>query len=136
MKVNWLAILVALVAQQAFGFLWYSRPLFADSWAAGIGRRAEDLAPSIGMFLLAMLAALLLAVGIAWVLYRAHLRGVRAGAVIGFGVGAFFVAPAVVVHEAFIGLPGLVLAIDGTKEILSAMIVGAILGGWPRRAAA
>jgi hypothetical protein len=46
MKVNWLAILVALVAQRAFGFFWYSRPLFADAWATAACGPARSSARS------------------------------------------------------------------------------------------
>jgi hypothetical protein len=94
--VNWLAILVALIAQQILGFCWYSRALFAEPWMQGIGKRSEDLQPAPGPFILATLAAVLLPLGVAWILHKTHLRGVKPGAI----------------------------------------IVGAILGGWPGRAAA
>lgn len=136
MKRSWLAVLTALIAQQALGFCWYSRALFAEPWAAGIGKRVQDLQPTAGPFVLATMAALLLPLGIAWVLHRTHLRGVKAGALVGFGAGFFFIAPAVLMHEAFLGYPPVVLAIDGAKEVVGAIIVGAILGAWPRRSGA
>ena len=107
--------------------------LFAEAWMAGIGKRPEDLRPEAWLFVLAAIAAVLMAIGIAWILYKTHLRGIKAGAVVGFGVGLFFAAPPVLVHEAFLGFPPMVLAIDGSKEIVGALIVGAILGAWPRR---
>lgn len=133
MKLSWLAVLTALIAQQALGFCWYSRALFAEAWATGIGKRLEDLQPTAGPFVFATIAALLLPIGIAWLLHRTHLRGIKAGALVGFAAGFFFIAPAVLMHEAFLGYPPAVLAIDASKEVVGAIIVGAILGAWPRR---
>ena len=136
MKVNWLSILVALLAQQLLGFCWYSRGLFAEPWMEGIGKRPEDLQPSAGPFILATVAAVLLPLGLAWIFHKTNLRGIKSGALVGFGVGLFFIAPAVLVHEAFLGYPPLVLAIDASKEIVGGIIVGAIVAAWPRRNAA
>lgn len=132
MRINWLAILVALIAQQVLGFVWYSRALFAEAWMAGIGKRPEDLTPTPGPFIVAMLAAVLLPLGMSWVMHRGNVRGVKAGAVVGAGIGVAFIAPAVLMHEAFLGYPPLVLVIDSTKEIVGALLVGAILGIWRR----
>jgi hypothetical protein len=133
MRINWLAILVTVIVQLAIGFLWYSPALFAESWLAGIGRRPEDLAPGAGPFIIALLAAVLLALGIAWVLHRADLRGIRAGTLVGMWLGVAFVVPPVLVHEAFLGYPATVLAIDGGKELITAVLAGAILGAWAPR---
>jgi Protein of unknown function (DUF1761) len=133
MRINWLAILVALIVQQVLGFTWYSRALFAEAWMAGIGKRPEDLVPSPGPFIVATIAAILLPIGIAWILHRTNLRGIKNGALVGLGVGVLLVAPPVLVHEAFLGYPPTVLAIDAGKEIVGCFIVGVILGAWPRR---
>jgi hypothetical protein len=134
MRINWLAILVALIAQQVLGFSWYSRLLFAEPWMAGIGKRPEDLVPTPGPFILATIAAVFLPICIAWILHRTNLRGLKNGALVGLGVGVLLVAPALLVHEAFLGYPATVLAIDAGKEIVGCFIVGVILGAWPRPA--
>ena len=136
MRINWLAILIALIAQQILGFTWYSRLLFAEVWMAGIGKRPEDLIPTPGPFIIATIAAILLPIGIAWILHRANLRGIKNGALVGLGTGVFLVAPAVLVHEAFLGYPPTVLAIDGGKEVVGCFIVGLLLGAWPQRSPA
>ena len=132
MRINWLAILVALVAQQVLSLCWYSI-LFQDAWSAGIGKRPEELGPTPGRFILAAIAGILLPIGIAWILHRTNLRGIKNGALVGLGVGLMLVAPPVLVHEAFLGYPPTVLAIDAGKEIVGCFIVGVILGAWPRR---
>jgi hypothetical protein len=133
MRINWLAILVAVIAQQVLGFLWYSRLLFVEPWMAGIGKRPEDLLPTPGPFIVAILAAVLLPIGISWILERGNLHGVKAGTLVGLAAGVFIAAPPVLVHEAFLGFPPVVLAIDAGKEPVAALLVGAILGAWPKR---
>jgi hypothetical protein len=133
MRINWLAILVALIAQQVLSLCWYSI-FFQDAWLAGIGKKPEELVPTPGPFILAIIAAILLPIGIAWVLHRTNLRGIKNGALVGLGLGVFLVAPPVLVHEAFLGYPPTVLAIDAGKEIVGCFIVGMILGAWPHRA--
>ena len=119
MKVNWLSILVALVAQQILGFFWHSRGLFAQPWMEGIGKRPADLQPSAGAFILASVAAVLLPLGLAWIFHKTNQRGIKSGAL-----------------KRCLGYPPLVLAIDASKEIVGCIIVGAIVAAWPRRNAA
>lgn len=133
MRINWLSILVAVIAQQVLGFCWYSRALFAEPWMAAIGKRPEDLVPTAGPFVLAIIGAVLLPLGIAWILHRTSLHGVKPGAVVGLGVAIFFTIPPMLIHEAFLGFSPIVLAIDGGKELATAFLVGAILGAWPRK---
>jgi hypothetical protein len=132
MPINWLAILVALIAQQVLGYCWYT-VLFGNAWAAGLGKRPEDLAPTPGPFVLAILGAVLLAIGVHWIIQKTSLHGVGAGALLGLCIGFFITMPPVVVHEAFLGHPALILGIDGAKEVVTALLVGAILGAWPKR---
>ena len=131
MRINWLAILVALVCQQLLWLCWYSGFLFLDAWSAGAGKAPV---PTPGQFVMGSIAAILLPIGVAWILHRANLRGIKNGALVGLGIGVFLVAPAVLVHEAFLGYPPTVLAIDAGKEIVGCFIVGVILGAWPHRA--
>ena len=133
MRINWLAILVALIAQQLVWVCWYSGFLFLDAWSAGVGKQPI---PTPGQFILGSIGAVLLPIGIAWILHRANLRGIKNGALVGLGVGIFLVAPPVLVHEAFLGYPPTVLAIDAGKEIVGCFIVGLILGAWPHRSPA
>lgn len=44
---NWLSILIAVVAAQVLGFLWYG-PLFGKQWMAAIGKTQEDMSGSAG----------------------------------------------------------------------------------------
>lgn len=117
---NWLAILTAVAAQLVLGFLWYSL-LFPRPWSA------TSLA-------LAIVAAFLLAWGLAWILHRINAHGMKSGALIGLGAALLLTLPPVLVHEALLGMPPATVAIDGGKELVTGFLVGAILGGWPRRA--
>jgi hypothetical protein len=134
-RTNWWAVLVAVLAQQALGALWYSRALFLEVWMAGVDKRPEDFVPAAGPFILGFLAAVVLATGTAWVLQQTGKTGIKHGMFVGLGIGIAFTVPPVLVHEAFLGHPDAILAIDGAKELVCAVLVGAILGAWPKKAA-
>src|SRR5262245_18707578 len=135
-KTNWWAVLVAVLAQQALGALWYSRALFVEVWMAGIDKRPEAFVPTPAPFILSWLAAVVLATGTAWVLQQTGRTGVKQGMFVGFGIGIAFTVPPVLVHEAFLGHPDDILAIDGAKALMAAILVGAILGARPKKTAA
>lgn len=132
-KVSPWALLVAVAVQQLLGFLWYSPMLFIKPWAAGFGKRPEELQPDAGPFMLSVLGSILLVLGTSWVLEKWGRRGIRSGLHAGLGIGLTFTLPPVLVHEAFLGFPAQVLMIDGGKEIVTALVVGAIVGAWPRK---
>jgi hypothetical protein len=50
------------------------------------------------------------------------------GAAIGLGVAAALVAGPLVAHYAFLGISTAIMAIDGSKELLTGAVVGAING--------
>jgi type III secretory pathway component EscU len=42
-QVNWVAFIVALVAAQVLGFLWYSTTMFGKAWMKAIGKTEKQL---------------------------------------------------------------------------------------------
>ena len=54
--VNWLAVLVGVVASNALGFLWYG-PLFGKTWLSMIGKKQEELKSSPSMYAVTALAS-------------------------------------------------------------------------------
>jgi hypothetical protein len=59
--------------------------------------------PTPGPFILAIVGAVLLPLGIAWIIHKTGLRGIKAGAFVGIGIAVFFTMPPVIIHEAFLG---------------------------------
>lgn len=131
-RINHLAVLAAVIADQALGFAWYQT--FGKAWLAALGKRLEEVHTSDPTpYLLSLAGAALFTYALAWLIGRTATRGALAGARLGGLVGLAFAASAVVLHEAFLGHPGIVMAIDGGNELAGGLLAGAILGAWPGR---
>ena len=65
---NLWAILLATVANQAIGALWFSPLLFATPWLKGVGLTKESIQanPSKMPFVVSLITALVLAVALSW----------------------------------------------------------------------
>lgn len=129
--VNWLAVLVATVAHQALGALWYGL-VFRDTWLRAMGMTPEDVqreGPGGEMALGAvasLLSSLALAVLLTFDTDPTLGDGVAAGAVAGIG----FVAAATFMNGAYEQKKPILSAIFGAYYTVGLMIAGAILGAW------
>jgi mannitol-specific phosphotransferase system IIBC component len=90
-RVNWIAVVLGGVFSMILGFLWYG-PLFGKLWLRTIGKTADELKSSAGMYILAFVAALVtayvLAVLVSALGVTTWWRGAVLGAVVSVGIGA------------------------------------------------
>jgi hypothetical protein len=128
MKLNAKAIAASFVASQALGFLWYG-VLFGQPWAAAQGKTLEGIHSTPTPFVLGFIATLLYAIAVGAILRRGNgeLCPGR-GAAIGAGIGLALVALPLVTHYAFLSLSPTLMLIDGSKELMTGIVVGAING--------
>jgi hypothetical protein len=131
LDVNWLAVLVATVAHQALGALWYGL-VFRNTWLRTMGMTPEDVqrqGPG-GEMALGVVASLLSVAALALLLTFATepdvADGVAAGAVAGIG----FVTAATFMNGAYEQKSPVLGALFGAYYTIGLMIAGAILGAW------
>lgn len=131
LDVNWLAVLVATVAHQALGALWYGL-LFRNTWLRTMGMTPEEVqaqAPGGEMALGAIasfLSVLALALMLSFATDPTVGDGIAAGAVAGIG----FVTAATFMNGAYEQKPPVLGALFGSYYTLGLVIAGAILGAW------
>ena len=127
---NLWAILLATVANQAIGALWFSPLLFATPWLKGVGLTNESIQanPSKMPFVLSLITALVLAVALSWAntaAATASLGGaLLVGLVVGIGVAAMASAP----HYAFPGRSLKLYLIDQGHTVVTIVVMSAIIG--------
>lgn len=123
-----LAVLLAAAAGFGAGAAWYM--INGRRWMAAVGRSKEELEAEKSPlpFILAAIAALLTAGMMRHVFVSAGVSGVGGGLVGGLGVGAFFVAPWIMVNYAFAGRPRALWWIDMGHVILACGAIGLVLG--------
>ncbi len=137
MGLNWLAILVAGIADWLLGAVWFT--VFSKQWQAGLRMSPEELQanmahPNFWPYIIAFLCSALLAYVIARLVASASshgiLRGLTVGLLIGLGTAVAMVTE--MVFEARI--PSFIL-ISAAYPLLGCVLMGIILGAWKRKPA-
>jgi hypothetical protein len=133
---NYLAILVAAIANFLFEAGWYS--IFFQTWSNGIGRTMEWLMgpgkinPAL-QYGTALICAAVIAAGISCVTQligpQTAWRGIKTGAMLGLGI----VLPVFCTEYIFEVRPFSLLAINGGFWILGMILMGAIVGAWKKK---
>jgi len=126
-QIHHLPILLAAFAAWYLGAIWHSRFMFRTRWLDAIGLNHVQVRQIVGLYLLLSLAVcLLFAYGVAWLLAVRHRKGVLQGIL----TSALFCG-AVIATSLFgaARLPHDFLVIEGCYIVLSALIMGAIVGG-------
>ena len=129
--VNWLAVLVATIAHQALGALWYG-VLFRDMWMRAIGMNPEEIerqAPG-GEMMFGIIASVVSVVALALILTAYDDASLADGAVLGILTGIGFVTAATFMNGAYEQKKPILGALFGGYYTLGLMIAGAILGVW------
>lgn len=139
-KTNWLAVVAAIVAVMAVGFLWYG-PVFGGTWMAANGYSMEgekvlkngvetpmDMTPMYINTVVMIVFALL----INWLLGRTGSTTWSDGAKVGGAVG-LIAGLGNVLGILFAGRPDSLIPVDGLYPIVQMALMGAIIGGWQKK---
>ncbi|MCA1824620.1 MAG: DUF1761 domain-containing protein [Frankia sp.] len=130
-SVEWVGVIVAVVAQMALGFLWYAPPVFGNRWMAAQGKTREPGSggPRAKPFVIVIISALVTAVFISALLDWAGVDSAGGGALAGLYVGIVS-ALAVAGGDAFEGRPTALTLINAGSELARFTLVGLVLGLW------
>ena len=133
---NYLAIIVAAIANFLFEAAWYS--IFFQTWLNGIGRTMEWLMgpgkinPAL-QYGTALICAGVIAAGISCVTQltgpQTAWRGIKTGVMLWFGI----VLPVWCTENIFEVRPLSLLAVNGGFWLLGMILMGAIVGGWKKK---
>jgi hypothetical protein len=126
--VNWLAIIIAVIANMVIGALWYGNWAFGKSWMKLSGHTMGEGMQIGPLYALTALAALVQAITMSWFLGQTGANSGAAGAIIGLYVGLGFVASAMFAEVLFAGRPPRLYAITAGYSVVAAIVQGAIIG--------
>ena len=127
---EYLNVVAAAVASYVLGALWYMA--LAKPWMAAAGIRADENGrPESGMgpvtYLLALIAALLVAGMMRHVFAMAGISTPAKGAISGLGLGLFVASPWIMINNAFGGRPFSLTLIDGGYATFGCALIGLVL---------
>lgn len=134
---NLLAVLVAAISTMLVGFLWYSPALFRKAWMKEMGHDPNDKAKAEEMkksaapaYAGSLVASLLSAFVLALFLHWTRAEGAQIGAMTGFHVWLGFVATVQFTGALFSKQSMKLFAINTGYQLVSYLVMGAILGAW------
>lgn len=132
--VNLVAVLGAAVVSMIVGYLWYSPMLFGKQWMKLMGltdAKMEAAKKEMGkMYALSFSAALVTGYILGMVVKMAYSTTAVGGMKVGFGVWLGFVAPVQMTEVLFGGKSWNLYYLNTGYQLVSAMLMGAILAMW------
>jgi hypothetical protein len=128
--VNWLAIIIAAIANMIIGFLWYGTWAFGKSWMKLSGHTMGEGFPAGPgpLYALTAVAAVVQAITMAWLVGQTGANSGAAGAIVGLYVGMGLVAAAMFAEVLFAGRHPRLYAITAGYSVLALVVQGAIIG--------
>ncbi len=132
-EINYLAVIAAAIINVVIGTMWYNAPfMFRKTWLRSIGKTAEQVAEEFsplkppGALAGSLLTAFLLAVFIG----RSGANTLLRGAFVGLLAAVGFAAITSGIKDLFEGRPGKLWLINAGHDVVTLVIMGAIIGVW------
>lgn len=124
-------ILVAAAAGWVFGAVWYMT--LSKPWLAASGIECDENGKPKGggsplPFILSAICMIVVAGMMRHMLGMAGIVSAGKSMLVGFGVGAFFIAPWVMINNAYGMRPFKLTLIDGGYAVFGCAIIGLVLG--------
>ena len=133
-SLNYLAIIVGVIINQALGAGWYSA--LAKPWMAGVGLTMEDVEAMKGTprqwypYVVAIVSALVFTVGLAVVIQGLGAEGVVQGLILGLLAAIGFIATSYATTYSFEGRSLKIFLINTGYPVISYGIIGVLLAVW------
>jgi uncharacterized membrane protein YjjP (DUF1212 family) len=131
-SINLLAVLAATIARMALGGIWYSPPVFGRTWMALAGRSPEDVRAQMPKALAVdLITSLVMAFVLAQAVRYAGAGNIVQGAAVGFYAWLGFIATTTAGVAVYERRPLRLLQITNGWQVISLVVMGAILAAWP-----
>ena len=133
-SLNYLAIIVGIIINQALGAAWYSA--LGKPWMAGVGLTMEDLETMKGdarqwyPYVVAAVSALVFTLGLALVIQGMGAEGVVDGLILGLLAAIGFIATSYATTYSFEGRSLKIFLINIGYPVISYAIIGVLLAVW------
>ncbi len=138
MRLNWLAVLLAAVADWLLGAVWFTA--FANQWKMGLRMPAEEMQaymshPNFWPYLIALLCSFLMAYVIARLVAGSASHSLFRGIIVGILIG-LAAAMAMVTEMVFEIRPGSFVLISAGYPLAGCILMGIIIGAWKPKGSA
>ncbi len=131
-SVNYLAVLVAAIANMIIGALWYSPVLFGTSWMGLVGKTEEDLRKDSSPipYIIAFVSSLVMAFVLSHIIDYVYADSLIEGMQTGFWIWMGFTATTFAANYAFQRQSTKLYLIDALYYLVGLLVMGIILAVW------
>lgn len=127
-KKDFIGVIVATIAQQFVGMLWYSESGFGPQWLAAQNKTPNDIDPNnMTPFVFAFLSALIFSFFLQSLIKKLKITNWAQCAKLGTNIGIVFSALSLMMHYQFLGLSLELAMIDAGRDIVAGFIAGVVL---------
>lgn len=133
-RINYLAVLVSAIAGMVLGGIWYSPAVFGAKWMAAAGLTAPPEESMMKAYALGFIVALVVAFCLALLIDLVKGESWRCGVSVAIVCWLGFAATVRADNVIFGGRPIGLFWIDGGYDLVSYIVMGAIIGSWLKRA--
>ncbi len=128
-SINWIAVVVGVIASNVLGFLWYG-PLFGKRWMAMIGKAEDEIEASPTMYLVTVLSSALTMIVLALAIDAFGAGDFVEGLIIGAVVNIGLSATSTYVYTSFEGPPVGVWGLFAIYQLLIFALMGGVFAVW------
>jgi len=129
-SINFLAVIVAVIAGTAVGALWYSPFILGKQWIAEMGKKPEDLGDPKKAMIMSTVNTLVIAICLSLMLGWSGHTTLLGGAAFGAFIWFAFVATAQILGVFFQGDSWRFFWINTGNQLVSYVVMGSILAVW------
>lgn len=130
-SINYLAVLIAVVANMLIGYVYYAKPVFGKTWQALIGKSDEELKKGAGPAMVWMLVlAIVEAYVVAHIVDYTNATSLWLGAQTGFWLWLGLVVPTIGSENIFAGRSKKLLGLVLGYHFIALIVMGMILAMW------
>jgi hypothetical protein len=129
--INWLAVVAAVVIRMIVGTIWYSPVAFVKPWQELSGVTPESMKAGLGKAIgVDVVMSLVMAFAMANIIGASGITDWVNGAIAGLWLWLGFVVATHLPLWAYENRPIKLAAINAGANLISMVLMGAILGGW------
>lgn len=128
---NWIAILVAIIIRMVVGTIWYSPIAFVKPWQALTGVTPESMQKGlVRAIVIDLVMSAIMAFALANIIVASNITDWGNGAIAGAWIWLGFVLATHLPLWAYENRPLKLIAINAGSNLVSLVLMGALLGGW------
>ncbi|MCZ6538670.1 MAG: DUF1761 domain-containing protein [Chloroflexi bacterium] len=129
--IDWIAVVVAIIANMVLGFLWYHKKVLGGMWMDDIGMTDEKMKSGNMMMMMGGMVVMLVISTISLALIIGNIggelkEGLVVGAIIGFGITAANLLPKYMFQQR----PNRLAVLDAANAGVSITLAGLIIGAF------